>query len=595
MSEKRSNSTRKDENATSDAQSSGAEPNNGDKEPEPKRERKVASGEIASAGNNEGPCDHPLTIKDLCAVCGRDLREKGGLPGQRVEAMSANVSMIHHVPELLVSNKLAKEIGQNDRETLLKNRKLVLMVDLDQTLIHTSNRPPKPAERSSAIVGYRIYNSCYFTKIRPHTREFLERMNQLYEMHIVTFGQRVYAHKITGILDPEGRYFHHRILSRDELMSSIYKTRNIKALFPVGDELVVMIDDRPDVWQYSDALIRVKPYRYFVEIGDINAPPPAINADARDNGSKDDTTQPESTADTESSTSPTDPEKPLVSDEKVDSSETDNTNAEEESEVKSTKSNKPVPSKSVPASKNLAEPPPTIVDDDDTLEHIERILTSIHTQFYQSYDEVNTVKDVKVIIAGIRKQVLKDDNIVFTGLIPREIDPKQHWLYRTCEQFGAKIESEISDLTSILVAGRSGTDKMRQAKKQNIPIVTQDWLYACFYRWQRVDENDYLFFEESLKMQQSPNSSGISKKSLTGMGAERLSQEPILTRDMLRRMSNEVDDALSDEDEDSGDKDPDENDLDEDEAGDEENNDDDDSSDFDEMATDIENQLNNAT
>lgn len=81
---------------------------------------------------------------------------------------------------------------------------------------------------------------------------------------------------------------------------------------------------------------------------------------------------------------------------------------------------------------------------------------------------------------------------------------------------------------------------MRQAKKQNIPIVTQDWLYACFYHWQRADENDYLFLEEGLKMQQSPNSSGISKKSLTGMGAERLSQEPILTRDMLRRMSNEV-------------------------------------------------------
>ena len=33
----------------------------------------------------------------------------------------------------------AKEIGRADEERLLKTRKLVLLVDLDQTLIHTTN------------------------------------------------------------------------------------------------------------------------------------------------------------------------------------------------------------------------------------------------------------------------------------------------------------------------------------------------------------------------------------------------------------------------------------------------------------------------
>lgn len=37
----------------------------------------------------------------------------------------------------------------------------------------------------------------------------------------------------------------------------MYKTRNMQALFPCGDHMIVMIDDRPDVWQYSDALIQV--------------------------------------------------------------------------------------------------------------------------------------------------------------------------------------------------------------------------------------------------------------------------------------------------------------------------------------------------
>lgn len=35
---------------------------------------------------------------------------------------------------------------------MLKQRKLVLLVDLDQTLIHTSNRPPKPQEAASVIL-----------------------------------------------------------------------------------------------------------------------------------------------------------------------------------------------------------------------------------------------------------------------------------------------------------------------------------------------------------------------------------------------------------------------------------------------------------
>lgn len=46
-------------------------------------------------------------------------------------------------------------------------------------------------------------------------------------------------------------------MSRDELFCAMYKTKNMQALFPCGDHMIVMIDDRPDVWQYSDALIQV--------------------------------------------------------------------------------------------------------------------------------------------------------------------------------------------------------------------------------------------------------------------------------------------------------------------------------------------------
>lgn len=76
-------------------------------------------------------------------------------------------------------------------------------------------------------------------------------------MHIVTFGQRLYAHRIAELLDPERKYFDYRLLSRDELASCMDKTLNLQALFPLGNQLIVMIDDRPDVWQYSDQLVLV--------------------------------------------------------------------------------------------------------------------------------------------------------------------------------------------------------------------------------------------------------------------------------------------------------------------------------------------------
>ena len=83
------------------------------------------------------------------------------------------------------------------------------------------------------MFGYRLLGNTFFTKIRPHTRHFLERINKLYEMHIVTFGiwllidfdrliilgQRMYAHKIAELLDPNKKYFDYRVLSRDELLS----------------------------------------------------------------------------------------------------------------------------------------------------------------------------------------------------------------------------------------------------------------------------------------------------------------------------------------------------------------------------------------
>ena len=42
---------------------------------------------------------------------------------------------------------------------------------------------------------------------------------------------------------------------------------NDRALFPCGDHMVVIIDDREDVWNYAPNLIHVRPYHFFQHTG----------------------------------------------------------------------------------------------------------------------------------------------------------------------------------------------------------------------------------------------------------------------------------------------------------------------------------------
>jgi len=78
-------------------------------------------------------CTHPTVMKDMCAECGADLRQQDSIK------TNASVPMVHSIPELKVSEELAQTLGKADEVRLLKDRKLVLLVDLDQTLIHTTN------------------------------------------------------------------------------------------------------------------------------------------------------------------------------------------------------------------------------------------------------------------------------------------------------------------------------------------------------------------------------------------------------------------------------------------------------------------------
>ncbi|KAL8956985.1 MAG: hypothetical protein Q9193_005630 [Seirophora villosa] len=231
------------------------------------------------------PCAHGMQFGGMCANCGQDM-ETLNYATEQVDSSRATINMVHDKTSLVVSPFEAAKFEHEAKRRLLAAKKLSLVVDLDQTVIQAcveptigewKRNPENP--NHEAVKDVREFQlvedtggarGCwYFIKLRPGLEDFLERMSKIYEMHIYTMGTRGYAQKIAEIIDPERKYFGDRILSRDESGSLVAK--NLQRLFPVDTKMVLIIDDRGDVWKWNDNLIKVTPYDFFVGIGDINS------------------------------------------------------------------------------------------------------------------------------------------------------------------------------------------------------------------------------------------------------------------------------------------------------------------------------------
>ncbi len=142
-------------------------------------------------------------------------------------------------------------------------RKLALVVDLDQTIIHacidptvggvakTSTNPNYESVKNVKAFqlndGPRgVAHQCwYYIKMRPRLEEFLQRIATMYELHVYTMGTRAYAESVARIVDPERKLFGNRVISRDE--NGNMSAKSLQRLFLVSTNMVVIIDDRADV------------------------------------------------------------------------------------------------------------------------------------------------------------------------------------------------------------------------------------------------------------------------------------------------------------------------------------------------------------
>lgn len=234
----------------------------------------------------EEPCTHETQFGGLCADCGLDMTKVDYLTKER-NVDRATVNMTHDNVALLVSHKEAVRAEEDTKKRLLGAKKLILIVDLDQTVIHTTCEktiaewqadPDNPNyDAVKDVQGFQLADdnvsnvaaNWYYVKMRPGLKDFFDRMSKLYEMHVYTMATRAYAQAVAKIIDPDRKYFGDRILSRDENYTD--KLKSLQRLFYQQTAMVVIIDDRADVWQYSPHLVRVPVFNFFPGAGDINA------------------------------------------------------------------------------------------------------------------------------------------------------------------------------------------------------------------------------------------------------------------------------------------------------------------------------------
>jgi RNA polymerase II subunit A-like phosphatase len=234
----------------------------------------------------EEPCTHETQFGGLCVDCGKDMTEVDYLTKER-DVDRATVNMTHDNVALLVSHKEAVAAEEDAKKRLLSARKLTLIVDLDQTVIHTTCErtiaewqadPENPNHDAvKDVQGFQLADdnvsnvaaNWYYVKMRPGLKDFFDRVSKLYEMHVYTMATRAYAQAVAKIIDPDRKYFGDRILSRDENYTD--KLKSLTRLFYQNTAMCVIIDDRADVWQYSPHLVRVPVFNFFPGAGDINA------------------------------------------------------------------------------------------------------------------------------------------------------------------------------------------------------------------------------------------------------------------------------------------------------------------------------------
>lgn len=169
-----------------------------------------------------------------------------------------------------------------EQRKMFAARKLCLVLDLDHTLLNSAKfsevdpvhdeilRKKEEQDREKPHRHlFRFPHMSMWTKLRPGIWNFLEKASKLYELHLYTMGNKLYATEMAKLLDPKGELFAGRVISRGDdgdLFDGderVPKSKDLEGVLGM-ESAVVIIDDSVRVWPHNKLnLIVVERYIYF--------------------------------------------------------------------------------------------------------------------------------------------------------------------------------------------------------------------------------------------------------------------------------------------------------------------------------------------
>ncbi|KAK2197871.1 bifunctional BRCT domain superfamily/FCP1 homology domain/HAD superfamily/CTD phosphatase Fcp1/HAD-like superfamily/BRCT domain [Babesia duncani] len=340
---------------------------------------------------------------------------------------------------------LSKESLQGFECAPVGDGKLVLLLDLDNTLLHAASQARldmldiTPCHFMDEMQDPELYkftlanfaNMTYYMKLRPGIREFLQVLSLYYEMSIYTNATREYADVVISILDPDRSIFMDRIVARQSVGErEVLKTA--ARLYPnLNRRFIVCFDDRRDVWADIPhrQVVKAEHYDFFeshsLELTELYGP---------------------------GSTDALDQNLPL--------------------------------------------------DCDRHLHYMTQVFLELHQRFFKDPFNAN----VGDILQEMQSQVLKNVGVLLTGF-RKAAKPQGGVLQADCEQhqrdlaqeLGATLVGKLSDprLTHV-VAGKDNTDNVAKSGGvgfSHLQRVHTLWLYACRATWKNVSVEPFDLFD----------------------------------------------------------------------------------------------------
>jgi len=216
------------------------------------------------------------------------LQHESVLPNGNGGENYVKAAFLAHDPMLEVKKSYAEKMEKEAIRDLVNEKKGILILDLDHTLFQVTLRPitkenpgfetwnfETELKHSGKLLEEKTYwfnldsspnASPFFLHLRPGMYSFLTEASTMFELYAYTQGTNEYARKILGAIDPNGEFFGtpFRLIAREIDPNTGHATRkNLSRVFPNEEDLVLIIDDRDDVWDSTRNLIKLTPFLFF--------------------------------------------------------------------------------------------------------------------------------------------------------------------------------------------------------------------------------------------------------------------------------------------------------------------------------------------